>query len=108
MTMSGMGMMLKSLGIDPDEIRQNVEVFMQQMKAAIEEVKQNQVRLESKQDLILTNQQHFNLLIASLMESGNTTLLHDHEGKSMDIAISDEKFPQVVIDAANVEDKKDV
>jgi hypothetical protein len=101
MTISGTGMMLKSLGIDPEEIKKNAEVFMEQMKLAIAEVKKNQLTLESKCDLILTNQQHFNLLIGGLIEAGTTVKLQDEEGKDLGIISTSEKFPQEVLDAAN-------
>lgn len=107
MPTSGMAMMLKSLGIDPDEIRANVEQFMAGMKAAVEKVEANQLRIEGKledlqkQGADLDEQNRTIIYWLGLaIESGGTTRLKDN-GKDLGIIEHSEKFPQDVINAAN-------
>lgn len=52
--MNGMEMMLKSLGLNPDEIKQSVVVFQKTVTEAITEVRANQQRIEEKLDIIIT------------------------------------------------------
>lgn len=92
MAMNGTAMMLKSLGIDPDQIQRNVEEFMTAVKGALEKVDANQARIETKLDAIQAR------LDAG---AGSTTHIHAN-GKPAGVLVTDEKFPQEMLDEAGM------
>lgn len=104
MALSGMGMMLKSFGIDPEEIKSSIEAFMAQTKTAVEEIRANQKTLEAKDDLIIENQQHMNLMLGLLIQEkqGSSRMLENEKGESLGILETSEKFPTEVIEAAAI------
>jgi hypothetical protein len=100
MVMSGMAGMLKALGVDPDELKANVETFMVNMKAQAETINANQARLEAqgariegKLDAVLTR---FDELSPA---SSTKEVLED--GKPTGVLITSERFPQAMIDDVN-------
>ena len=93
MAVSGVGSMLKALGLDPDELKGNVEGFMLFMKAESEKINRNQFRIETKLDQILANQAH------ASAPSGSTPILEN--GVDTGVFVTDEKFPQAMIDDVN-------
>jgi hypothetical protein len=92
MSMNGMGMMLKSLGIDPDELKRNVEEFMSVVKASLQKVDANQARIETKLDSILTR-------LDGLAPEPSTTEIMAN-GAASGILITNEKFPRQMMDEA--------
>ena len=99
---SGMGMMLKSMGLDPDELKANVETFMQHMKEQADKINANQARLE---EMITANQASLNSIaqilsgLSTLVTTQNsTTHILDEEGKKSGVLITSEKFPQEMLD----------
>jgi hypothetical protein len=90
---SGMAMMLKTLGLDPEEIRANMESFMAGMKAQAEAIDAKLTRIEAKSDRIE----------AAIAEQGpvkqTAAILED--GETTGVYITNEKFPQVMIDDVN-------
>jgi len=53
MAATGMNMMLKAMGIDPETIMESVEGFKAVILSAVDEVRNNQKVIDSKLDLIL-------------------------------------------------------
>ena len=76
---SGMQMMLKSMGVDPEEIMSNVEKFKSVVVTAIDEVREAQKRLEAKQDqilaLLMEAKPHY--LNSFISDEGKFDHLHD-------------------------------
>lgn len=111
MPVSGMAMMLKSLGIDPDEIRGNVEQFMAYMKAAADKINANQAVIELKLRELQTQgtnlweqnntlRQHIDR-IEKLIDLPGETVHIKENGLGTGILVTTEKFPQELIDEAN-------
>lgn len=90
---SGMAVMMKTLGLDPAEIKTHVEAFTSHMKAQAEAINANQQRIEEKLDRIE----------AKLDGHGipATRELLDVNGKPTNVLITDERFPQAMIDDVN-------
>jgi hypothetical protein len=115
--LSGIGLMMKSMGIDPDEIRGDVEKFMSGVKVSIAKIDAAQVKVEAKLDeiiLALATEKAVNRGIAGSLETllaiqagladaGSTITLRDDQGRSLGVLETTEKFPQEVIDAVNAE-----
>ena len=93
MPVSGMQMMLRSLGLDPDELRANVEGFMGTMKAAVEKVEANQLRIEGQLQRIEGKLDQIGLDPLVFKES--TRPIYE-DGRSTGVIITDEKFPRAV------------
>lgn len=89
MALSGMAMMLKSLGVDPDEIRGNVEQFMGYMKAAADKINANQAIIEAKLDRI-----------EKLIDPPGETTVITENGEHTGVLLTTEKFPlEMIVDA---------
>ena len=84
MALSGPAMLLKSLGLDPEEIQQNVESFKAAMAAAVAKIDANQARIEAKLDEILAGQK------------GETTAIVE-DGKHTGVLMTTEKFPDAML-----------
>jgi hypothetical protein len=107
MAASGMAMMLKSLGLDPDELKANVEAFMLHMKAQAEKINQNQARLEAMLATVedqgttalsrLEDLQAMVLIVAAGESQGTTTAILEN-GRASGNLITSEKFPQEMIE----------
>lgn len=107
MAASGMAMMLKSLGLDPDELKANVEAFMLHMKAQAEKINQNQARLEAMLGYVedqgttalsrLEDLQAMVLILAAGESQGTTTAILEN-GRASGNLITSEKFPQEMIE----------
>lgn len=91
--MSGMGMLLKQLGVNPEEIRASIDSFMNGQRALLESVNANQLRVEATLVRIEAK-------LDAAVKIGTTTELTDASGAGLGLIVSDEKFPQAVIDAA--------
>jgi hypothetical protein len=89
-----MAMMLKSLGIDPDEIKGSIDQFMQTMKAAAEKINANQLSIEAKLDMI---QAKLNELQTIIDDPGHTAQIKAN-GEDTGILITTERFPKEMID----------
>ena len=53
MAMSGAAMLLKSMGLDPEELQQSIEAFKSSMAGAVQKIDANQARIEAKLDEII-------------------------------------------------------
>ena len=84
MVLSGPAMLLKSLGLDPEEIQQNVESFKAAMAAAVAKIDANQARIEAKLDDILAGQK------------GETIAIKE-DGKHTGVLMTTEKFPDEML-----------
>ena len=84
MALSGPAMLLKSLGLDPEEIQQNVESFKAAMAAAVAKIDANQARIEAKLDDILAGQK------------GETIAIKE-DGKHTGVLMTTEKFPDEML-----------
>jgi hypothetical protein len=94
MPVSGVATMLKAFGLDPDEIRGNIEGFMQHMKEQGAKVEANQLRVETKLDAIIER-----LDRAAPAEGSSTPILEN--GHDTGVFVTSEKFPQRLIDDVN-------
>jgi hypothetical protein len=117
---SGVEMLLNSLGIDPAEMRQNIEGFMLTMKTAAEKINANQSRLEAGQarieeklDAITNSQEQQGLLFIDMMDSvngiamkleqpGETTRLETVDGRDAHVLLTTEKFPRDMLREAGI------
>jgi hypothetical protein len=103
MASTGMAIMLKSLGLDPDELKRNVEDFMQHMKQQAERINANQAKLEANDARLEAKLDELQNLLAELVtaELGprrpSTTEIFNN-GERTGILITDEKFPQAMLD----------
>lgn len=115
MPVSGMAMMLKSFGIDPDEIRGNVEDFMTYMKAAADKINANQTIIEVKLTELQTQgtnlweqnntlRQHIDR-IEKLIEQPGETIHIKENGLGTGVLVTTEKFPQEFYGKINTEVK---
>lgn len=91
MAKSGIELLLAAAGIDPAEIRANIEAFMASMKATAEQVNANQKRIEDKLDLILAAQ-----------PPAPTTQHIRENGELTGVLVTEEKFPDEVLKDAGI------
>lgn len=91
---SGMTGMLKALGLDPDELKKNVETFMETMTAAAQQIKANQIAIETKLTAI---EGQLKRIQAELPEAGTTTSIKNDDGNDTGILVTTEKFPDELI-----------
>ena len=98
---SGMALMMKSLGLDPDELKTNVEGFMAGMRSQAEAINANQVRIETKLDALDAQLRQVleKLDDAAGPPASSTPILTN--GKDTGVFVTDERFPQVMIDDVN-------
>lgn len=89
-----MAMMLKSLGIDPDEIKGSIDQFMQTMKAAAEKINANQLSIEAKLDMI---QAKLNEMQTIIDDPGHTTQIKAN-GEDTGILVTTERFPKEMLE----------
>jgi hypothetical protein len=92
-----MSSMLKMLGLNPDELRANVDGFMQGMKAQADKIDANQARLEAQGQRIEARLEE---LAAKLEGEGSTREIYE-DGKPTGVLITSERFPQALIDDVN-------
>lgn len=92
-------MLLSSFGIDPTEMRQNVEGFMVTMKTAAERINANQARLEAGQARLEDKLDFIQRLIE---QPGETVKLTDESGQDTGILLTSEKFPQELLKDAGI------
>ena len=94
MAVSGMAMMLKSLGLDPDELKASVEAFMSHMKDQADKINANQARLEANDARLEEKLDHvLSGITVAPSEAGTTTPILEN-GKATGVIVTDEKFPQ--------------
>ncbi len=100
MAMSGMAGLLKSMGVDTEELQANVQTFMQGMQAQAQTINANQarleaqgVRIEAKLDTVLTR-------LDELAPAPSTKEVLE-DGKPTGVLITSERFPQAMIDDVN-------
>lgn len=102
MAVSGMAGLLKSMGVDADQIQTNIELFTAGMKAQAETINANQVRLEAQGARIETK---LNQVLDRLdaMDPGGDPRTREvfENGKPTGVLITNEKFPQALIDDVN-------
>lgn len=107
---SGIEMLLKATGIDPNEIKASINTFMETVQVKAQEIADNQKRLEGKDDMILAQGkvilERLDLLVANqagLLADNHSpsTKLLAMDGKDSGAIVSHEKFPQEVIHAVN-------
>lgn len=98
--LSGMGMLLKTLGVNPDEIRASIDSFMSGQKELLTRIAANQERLEASSARIEAKLQFvIDQQVTPYPHPSTTTELLSN-GRPTGIVVSDEKFPQVVLDDA--------
>ena len=90
--------LLKTMGVDTDDIQAQATNFMQGMKAQADTINANQQRIEKKLDEILGR------LDAISPAPATREILEDD--KPTGVLITDEKFPQAMIDDVNGEAAK--
>lgn len=95
MAVSGMQMMLKSLGLDPDDLKANVEGFMVMMKGAVEKVEANQLRIEGHLGRI---ESKLDMLGADPLTFKDSSRAIYEDGKHTGVILTDEKFPRPLYD----------
>jgi hypothetical protein len=84
---SGIEMLLRAAGVDPEEIRGNVERFMLETRAAVNAINANQRSIETKLDLILAAQ-------------GGAAITKEYQkpdGSPSGVLETNEKFPDAVL-----------
>lgn len=93
MAVNGMTTMMKAMGLDPDELKATVEQFMGGMKDQAAKINANQGRLETKLDVILMKLAELSPIVATrqILENGEAT----------GVLITNERFPQEMIDDVN-------
>jgi hypothetical protein len=84
---------LKAMGIDPEELRANVDAFMTGMKAQAEKINANQARLEEKLDRII-------FIVEELLPQESTREIIE-DGQHTGVLVTNERFPQAMIDDVN-------
>ena len=100
MAPSGMQMMLRSLGLDPDELKANVEGFMATMKTAVEKVEANQLRIEGKLEELSQYSAAIMLKLDTIIQEppsfqGTSRQIFE-DGKPTGVVLTDEKFPRAL------------
>lgn len=90
-----MASMMKSFGLDPEEIKANIDGFMLHMKAQGEKVEANQIRIEQKLDA------HTELLAILVDQKTGTSTAILENGVDTGTFVTSEKFPQRMIDDVN-------
>jgi hypothetical protein len=84
---SGVTMMLRAMGVDPEGIKRDVQQFMETVKAGVEKVNANQERIEMKLDRI-----------EKLLDpAGSTVEIEKPNGEATGVLLTTEKFPQRMI-----------
>lgn len=94
--LSGMNMLLKTMGVNPDEIRRSIDAFMVGQRELLTRIEANQLRVEAKLDAMLAQQTR----AYAVPDTAPTVELTDHAGRGLGVVLTEEKFPQVVLDAA--------
>lgn len=111
---SGMGMMMKAMGVDPEEIKGSVTAFMETVKSSIEKIDANQKRIEDKLEKIVATQAIHTTAISIILDHLKDVRAERHvavinepspkllamDGTDSGAIVSEEKFPQEVLDAA--------
>ena len=101
---TGTAMMLKALGLDPEEIKANIEGFMQQMRDQAHTINGNQLRIETKLDAIDGTLRR---LAISAAAGGlgavpkSTAELCDNQGDPTGVLVTNERFPQQLLEDVN-------
>jgi hypothetical protein len=93
MALSGMAGLLKSMGVDTDDIQAQATTFMQGMKAQADTINANQQRIEKKLDEILGR-------LDAISPAPSTREILENDAPT-GVLITDEKFPQAMIDDVN-------
>jgi hypothetical protein len=94
-------MLLKAMGVDPAQVKQNIEEFMAMMRTGVEKIDAAQQRIESKLDAILANQELARGTGADRPPSTQHIL---ENGANTGVLITGEKFPkEMLADAGMVE-----
>jgi hypothetical protein len=102
MAASGMAIMLKTLGLDPDELKSNVDGFMSHMKDQAATINANQQRIEAKLEHIEAKTDNvLTLMVERIGPPPSTTAILEN-GEHTGILITNEKFPQEMIDDVNL------
>ena len=91
---SGMEMMLKAMGLDPDELKSSVEGFMVHMKDQAAKINANQARIEVKLD-------EMRELVLDVVGPRPSTTHILENGEPTGVLVTSEKFPQAMIDDVN-------
>jgi hypothetical protein len=94
---SGMQGLLKSMGFDPDAMKGQLEAFIANMQAAAAAISANQARLEA-QGARIEAQGAAILGRLDLLAPAPRTVEVLEDGKPTGVLITDEKFPQAMID----------
>ena len=101
MPFDGKAMMMQALGLDPEELKLSAEAFMANMKQQAETINANQRRLEDKLDAAGSKLGELADLITELVGPRPSTTAILENGRHTGVLITDEKFPQEMIDDVN-------
>ena len=93
-------MLLRTLGVNPDEIRASIDAFMAGQKELLTRIAANQERLEAA-TVRLEDKVQF-IVDQQIKPYPSTTEILDDQGRGVGVVVSDEKFPQVVLDDAQI------
>jgi hypothetical protein len=96
---TGMEQMLKMLGIDPDQVKANIEAFMGSIKESIVKIDAAQGRIEGTQARI---EGKIDLLISFAPPKPATTAIVDGEGKATGVLYTEEQFPDAMLAEAGL------
>ncbi len=81
MVMNGMGMMMKSLGINPEEITQGVEQFKALVLDSLKKVSDNQQAVIDGQNMLLAGQQQIINLLTANRDCNAVALYEGNDGE---------------------------
>jgi hypothetical protein len=87
MAESGVTMMLRAMGVDPDGIKRDVQQFMESVKAMGDKLDANQQRIEAKLDRIQRELEH----------PGETVEINKPNGEATGVLLTTEKFPEQMV-----------
>jgi uncharacterized protein YjbJ (UPF0337 family) len=91
---TGMEMMLKGLGIDPDQVKANIEAFMGSIKESIVKIDAAQERIEGTQARI---EGKIDTVISLLPAKRTTQAILDDEGNPTGVLYTEEQFPDAML-----------
>jgi hypothetical protein len=94
MAVSGVALMMRSLGVDPEKLRESIEAFMATMTTAAATINANQKRIEENLGRI---ERQLAAIEVKLSDPGETTELAGPDGRSSGVLLTTEKFPDAML-----------
>ena len=97
---NGMAGLLKTMGLDPDELKANVEGFMAGMRDQAAKINGNQERLEAQGSRVESKLDAIILRLDEAIPPGSTREILE-DGAATGVLITSERFPQAMLDDVN-------